>query len=178
MSLLLSSATDETWEASKGTIAENFRRIQTYINYNFARLIDTQGNITNTVIVQTVQGSALSFPMGGSNQARVPVTTAGTYVDVLNPNPYVAISSFQARIRAFVWFLPTDMTTLAKVALFNETTGVRVESPYMINVSNMRDGAIVPFSVSIVAGQTYYLQVTTNASNKAPYAIGQLEAIP
>lgn len=177
MSLILNPIEGQ-WDVSKGTVQENFNRIKTYINYNFARLIDTQGDITSTVILQTVQGSALSFPMGGSNQARVPVTTAGTYVDVLNPNPYVALSSFQARIRAFAWFLPTDTTTLAKVALFNETTGVRVESPYGINTSIMRSGAIVPFAVSITAGQTYYLQVTTNANNKAPYCIGQLEAIP
>lgn len=177
MSLVLNKWLGGKWEDAREYLRQDLDTIQTYVNLQLSRLVDTQGNLQTTIIQQTISGASLVLPLGGSDRNRVPDLTANVYADVLDYVPYYATSTFQVRVRVWGWTLNRSPDNAARVtiALYNETDGVRVASLPLLATS--RSGGMTTFRASIVSGMVYRLQVACDTANVWPYAIGQMEAV-
>lgn len=180
MSVVLDLDYDGDFDTVRDGLTLDMRRLMTGLNRLGANILNNDGTITETLVRQITGASALTYPMGGSDQARVPTPVAGTYYDVWNSNPYYAQSSFTGTMRVWGWSLP-GTTPVITLALFNYNTGVRQASPPIVATTRFGANPVgITFDVGIEAGMTYRLQIASNtiAANGQVYGIGQLEANP
>jgi hypothetical protein len=116
------------------------------------------------------------FPLGGSDQARVPMGTTPAAAPVLNYNLFVApAGATSAQLRVWIW---AQVNTVQVQAFWSNvttpTTPVDVAATGWITATTRAAGQVV-VSVPLVAGQTYVLRVISNTADAGVYAIGQLE---
>jgi hypothetical protein len=179
VSLILLKWLEAPWEHAREYLRQDLESIQTVYNRQISQLVDSGGGggASTTLIQQTITGAGLVVPLGGSDRDRIPITTPNQYEDVVSYYPYPALTSFQGRVRVWVWTLnrTPDSTAKVRAVLYNESTGVRVAST--LKTALTRTAGLETFDVAITAGMTYRLQATCDTADVWPFCIGQLEAV-
>jgi hypothetical protein len=107
--------------------------------------------------------------LGGSRNTAV-APDAGTYVDVPEMVPFVAPVTVSGVVRVIVRAHDADVAVRAR--LWNDTDGVSAGTSDDVTSTTPETTA---FAVSMVAGKTYHLQMTSDTSAARIYALGVLQ---
>lgn len=109
--------------------------------------------------------------LGGSrNTALVPATAA--YLPVVSYVPYVAASSFSARIRVDLWAKTVGVSCTARIYNMTDSAPVTPSSLAITATTATETSFVVPVEV----GKKYRLEILGSADGEAVYGIGQLDA--
>lgn len=112
------------------------------------------------------------YPLGGSRTSSIPMAASPAYTAVLDWLPYVAGASFSARVRVSLWARGAGVSVTAR--LRNTTDGTTAGTSSAVTATTATE---TTFSVAIVAGKTYRLEVISGTASESAYAIGILESL-
>ncbi len=119
-----------------------------------------------------------AFPLGGSDQARVPMGTPPVLAPVLDYYAYVAGAGAAVQLRVWLWAQSTAVQVAAVLSdMTTPGAPVDVAGTGMIRAASRTAGEVV-VPLSVVAGRTYVLRVISDTAGAGVYAIGQLEPAP
>jgi hypothetical protein len=117
---------------------------------------------------------ALSSPayLGGSRIASVPMGASPAYTPVLSWVPFYAAGSFSARVRVELWARSAGVAVTAR--LYNVTDSAVAGSSSAVTSATPVETS---FTVAVVAGKAYRLEVVSGTASEGAYGIGQIESV-
>lgn len=118
-------------------------------------------------------GTFLTGPtfLGGSREVAQPMAASPAYTPVASYVPFVATSSFTGTVRVELWARTAGVGVTARLRNVTDSTTAGTSSTV-----TSTSPTEVTFSVSIVAGKKYRLEIISNAASQSAYGIGVLEA--
>jgi len=114
-----------------------------------------------------VQALTSPYPLGGSLMESVP---ADDWANVKNPEPFLAKSTFSARVRVTMRAVTVDVGVTARLATADGTTVAGTSSKVIDTVER-----VVRFNVVLIAGKEYFLQHVIDTPGEEPFCKGTLE---
>lgn len=109
--------------------------------------------------------------LGGSRNTGI-AAASPAYTPVVSYVPFVATSTFTARVRVWLWARSGGVSATAR--LWDETAGASVGASGVVTATSP---TAQTFAVTITAGHTYRLEVISGAASEAVYALGTLESL-
>lgn len=140
---------------------------------DYMRTISGGGGGSSSSYVSAINTSVISttVPLGGAtHQSLTP--NSGTYEKVVNAPPFVAVANMTVIVRCELWSRSSGVQVTAR--LRNLTAGTTAGTSSGVTATTP---TLTSFSATLVAGERYELQITSDTTGAGIYGIGSLQSV-